>query len=297
MKYLYLFLLLLGCNTAKKPVNDGSKTLVSFKTIATTPKELVESSGLTVIDRKLYTHNDSGNETVLFELDTLGKLQNSTSLSYLNLRDWEAVTSDDQFIYLGDFGNNRGDRKDLAIYKIALNTLATPLPPFERLLINYTAQQDFTPRNQQHEYDLESMISIQDSIYLFSKDWSTLQTSIYKLDKKAGPHPLQSTATLPVRSLVTDATFNGANRVVLTSYDRGLQPYIIILQYDRGTFTLKERIPLPVESSQIEAITYYGTQDGIETYYLTSEAVNIKLGDIEANSDGAFYELKLKANQ
>ena len=32
-------------------------------------------------------------------------------------KDWEAITSDGENFIYGDFGNNAGNRKDLAIYK------------------------------------------------------------------------------------------------------------------------------------------------------------------------------------
>ena len=32
--------------------------------------------------------------------------------------DWEELAEDDEFIYIGDFGNNNGKRKNLCIYII-----------------------------------------------------------------------------------------------------------------------------------------------------------------------------------
>lgn len=295
MKYLWLLLLIPACNV-KKETTAVQTALLDIKTLAVLKSPLIESSGLACIDKKLYTHNDSGNSSTLYKLDTLGSLVQQTTFENITNTDWEAMTHDDRYVYIGDFGNNMGNRKDLKIYKLPIDQRADAHARFETLAISYAAQTDFSKRKQQHAYDLEAMVAIEDKIYLFSKDWSSLQTTIYALDKNSGTHLLHATATLPVRSLVTDATYNGRNRVVLTSYDSGLQPYILIVQYKNGAFTLVERIALPTESSQIEAISYYETKNGVETYYLTSEAVNIKLGDIEALSEGAFYKLTLKAD-
>lgn len=295
MKYVLLFLLLHACSS-KKETTTAQTAFVDIKNIAVLNSPLIESSGLTTINKELYTHNDSGSSSTIYKLDTLGKIQQATTFHNLQNKDWEAITHDDVFMYIGDFGNNLGSRKDLKIYKIPIDQRNNVSANSETILISYKDQKEFAPRNQRHAYDLEAMVAIEDKLYLFSKDWSSLQTTIYRIDKKPGAHTLQSTSTLPVRSLITDATFNGTNRVVLTSYDSGLQPYLIILHYDNGNFTLKERIPLPIDSSQIEAISYYETNNGLETYYLTSEAVNISLGDNEASSNGAFYKMQLKAS-
>jgi hypothetical protein len=295
MKYLLLFLLLHACSS-KKETTTAQTAFIDIEKIAVLNSPLIESSGLTTINKHLFTHNDSGSSSTIYKLDTLGKIQQTTTFENLQNTDWEAITHDDAFMYIGDFGNNLGNRADLKVYKIPIDQRNYASASYESISISYEDQKEFAPRNQRHAYDLEAMVAIEDKLYLFSKDWSNLQTTIYKLDKNPGPHTLQSNATLPVRSLITDATFNGTNRLVLTSYDSGLQPYIIILHFDNGTFTLKERIPLPIDSSQIEAITYYETKDGIETYHLTSEAVNISLGDIEASSNGAFYKMQLKAS-
>jgi len=215
-------------------------------------------------------------------------------MPHLQNSDWEAITHDKEHVFVGDFGNNLGNRKDLVIYKLRMTAGNRAMSSYEKLELRYAAQTNFTPRYQQHGYDLEAMVAIRDSIYLFSKDWQMEQTRIYALDKKPGLYNLTARDSLAVGCLITDATFNGKNRVVLTGYDRGLQPHIIILKLENNKFTLKERIALPVGSSQIEAIAYYDTRDGIETYYLSSEAIHIKLGEEEAKSDGAFYVLKLR---
>lgn len=53
-----------------------------------------------------------------------------------------------------------------------------------------------------------------------------------------------------------------------------------------------KKIDLPIEGAQIEAIAYYGKDtNGKDIYYLTSEAVNVKLGDDEAKIIGELYKL------
>ena len=81
-------------------------------------ERIKESSGLSLMNGRLYTFNDSGNTPELFELDKkTGNIINTLKIDGKN-KDWEALTNDGTDFYIGDFGNNAGTRKDLEIYKI-----------------------------------------------------------------------------------------------------------------------------------------------------------------------------------
>ncbi|MFN8364467.1 MAG: hypothetical protein U0T78_04125 [Cloacibacterium normanense] len=82
-----------------------------------------ETSGLTFLKDKLFTLNDGGNTNEIFEIDkNSGKILSKLKINFPN-KDWEAITSDDEDFYIGDFGNNAGSRKDLAIYKTDLKEI------------------------------------------------------------------------------------------------------------------------------------------------------------------------------
>lgn len=293
MKYILLLFICCSCVSKKQPA-DPQKTLVSFEQLALLKEPLHESSGLIAINEKLFTHNDSGNCASIYEMATNGNIVNSITFKHLKNRDWEAMTYDKAFVYIGDFGNNLGNRKDLTIYKVAAQDLSNPTAQPLKINFTYALQQDFTPRNKRHEYDLEAMIAINNKLLLFSKDWKTLQSTLYQIDTNTDAlQEVKPIQTIPTRCLITDATYNGSNRIVLTGYDSGLQPYIIVLNVINDRITFQERIPLPVSGSQIEAITYYKTDDQIETYYLTSEALNLEVGGEQIQSDGAIYKLGL----
>ena len=86
--------------------------------VATLSDSLKETSGLTFFNGKLYTFNDGGNSSEIFEIDkSSGKILDVIKTDLKN-KDWEAITSDSTNTYIGDFGNNAGTRKDLKIYKI-----------------------------------------------------------------------------------------------------------------------------------------------------------------------------------
>ena len=73
-----------------------------------------ESSGLVYLNHRLITHNDSGDEPALYEIDTInGEVLRKVILRGALNRDWEDICADSKYIYVGDFGNNYGSRKDL----------------------------------------------------------------------------------------------------------------------------------------------------------------------------------------
>ncbi len=91
--------------------------------IATLSDSLKETSGLTFLKDKLYTLNDGGNTNEIFEIDkNSGKILSKLKTDFPN-KDWEAITSDGKNFYIGDFGNNAGNRRDLAIYKTDFHIL------------------------------------------------------------------------------------------------------------------------------------------------------------------------------
>lgn len=296
LKYLVFTttsLLLLSCASKKKEVATVIKPF-TFEKIATLPKVINESSGLITLNGNLITINDSGGGAVIYELDTGGTLMQQHSYSYLQNIDWESITQSDRYIHIADVGNNRGNRKDLKVYNIMKDQIWNTDLEMDISGISYTQQTDFKQRNQNHPYDAEATQVIDNQFYLFSKDWVNFTTTIYKTVLFTDAS-LTAQQTIDVNGLITGASFNGTSTVILCGYDQSLQPFIARLSYDSGTFKLINRHELPISGAQIEAITYYSTDaDGNDIYYLTSEAVNVKLGDDEASTAGELYKLTLK---
>jgi hypothetical protein len=78
---------------------------------------IAESSGL-VASRThpgvFWTHNDSGDVARLFAIDARGALVGEFHVAGASHRDWEDIAADDAgYLYVGDFGNNANDRRDL----------------------------------------------------------------------------------------------------------------------------------------------------------------------------------------
>ncbi len=187
-----------------------------------------ESSGLTLIDGKLYTFNDSGNPPELFEIDKAsGEILGTLSASAKN-KDWEALTNDGKNFYIGDFGNNAGTRKDLEIYKIpfennVLNNDAVSLIRYE-----YPEQKEFVPGYLSTDFDAEAMIWLNGKIHLFTKEWSAKSTSHYIIDPEISEKQnAQKTEFFKTGFVVTDASyFNG--KLYLVGYTRKTEVFLLV---------------------------------------------------------------------
>jgi hypothetical protein len=134
---------------------------------------LNESSGLTFITpNRLYTHNDSGGNDEIYELDTLGNLIRTITINSANNSDWEDITQDNQQnIYIGDFGNNNNDRTNLRVYKIpsplSFSGNSTTANVIE---FNYPDQTMFPPNPTKRNFDVEGFVWFNDSLFLFTKN-------------------------------------------------------------------------------------------------------------------------------
>ena len=105
-----------------------------------------ETSGLLYINNTLITHNDSANTNQLFDIDTTtGNVTRTVTITNATNVDWEDLTKDDTYIYIGDFGNYEGDRTDLKVYRIAISDyLNNSSVTADVINFSYADQTDFT---------------------------------------------------------------------------------------------------------------------------------------------------------
>ena len=293
MRLLYLFLLIafISCNAPKTTV-EKQKELV-FKTITNLSSELTETSGLEYYQNQIITHNDSGDSPTLYFLDTLGNIKQARTYSNMKAVDWEDITRDDTNLFIADTGNNYGDRKDLIIYKIKLEDINNENAPVKQLKISYPNQTSFMRGEQNHPYDAESLVAIEDNLYILSKDWKDQTTIVYKFNKQDPIQKAQYITSYDIKGLVTGATFDGLNTVTICGYNSNLTPFIYEVNYRNGTFDFKTKEEILIEGgAQVEGIISTNTNSNKESYYLSSEAVNIKLGEDESLTKAQLYKLK-----
>ncbi|WP_278035270.1 hypothetical protein [Flavobacterium nitratireducens] len=197
------------------------------------PKKLKEVSGIT------YTNNsnlawlleDSGNANEIYGINKEGKLVKTITISQTNNIDWEDITKDSQEnLYIGDFGNNDNIRKDLAIYKIAKDSLDNEsVIPSYKVSFAYPEQTEFPPKKTQLFFDVEAFVEYNNNFYLFTKNRSKGfdgTTFLYKVPNKSGFHSAKLFAKFKAEgnfenAAITSATIsNDGKKVVLLSHSQ-----------------------------------------------------------------------------
>lgn len=184
--------------------------------------EISETSGLVWIDGELWTHNDSGGGAALFQIDTItGAVLRTVSITNAQNRDWEDISIDDEYVYIGDFGNNNGNRTDLTIYRISKDFIYLDFDEItaDSILFHYPNQTQFEWDNYTTNFDCEAMIATSDSLYLFSKNWGNHKSYLYSLPKTPGNYAANLRDSLDVNGLVTGAVYDPQeNKVLLIGY-------------------------------------------------------------------------------
>jgi hypothetical protein len=258
-------------------INDGScaynATAVSPSASVNLVNVLAETSGLIKWNNQLWTHNDS-DDINLYALDTLnGSIKLTQPLPGTENTDWEEISQDSGFVYVGDFGNNQnGNRTDLKILKISKTSLLSGVPSIEIINFSYSNQLNYTPTGANNtDFDCEAFIVSSDSIFLFTKQWVSNKTSVYALSKQPGTHIAKFKSTYNVQGLITAAVYKEAeNLIALSGYSISLQPFIYLL-YDFNDHNFfggnKRKISLSLPFHQVEGIA---TTEGLK-YYLTNE--------------------------
>lgn len=235
------------------------------------PAELLETSGITRFQQGLVTHNDNSDEQ-LYVIDTLnGAILQTYSLNGTSNFDWEEITQDSLFLYVGDFGNNAGNRTDLHILRIEKSSLLEGTPAIDTIAFAYEDQTDFTPSNQNTAFDSEAFIAGADSLFLFTKNWNDLSTVCYSVPKVPGNYLAQRKDSSAVNGLITGATYLPNKRlVILSGYSLLLQPFMYLLFDFEGTdffSSFQQKINPTLNFHQVEGVS---TTNGIDVY-LTNE--------------------------
>ena len=189
-----------------------------------------ENSSLDFFNDRLFTINDSGNSSEIFEMDReTGKIKNVFKTDLIN-KDWEAVTSDSTNLYIGDFGNNVGSRKDLMIYRIPFDSALVGLniSEIEPIPFYYPEQNDFTPKNLNNNFDAEAMIFLNGKIHLFTKEWASKSTTHYTIDPNLTENQAaQKIENFPTDFVVTDAAYFN-QKLYLVGYTKKAEVFLTI---------------------------------------------------------------------
>lgn len=186
------------------------------------PAELTEISGLFIWDTLFWGFNDSGGDEELYGFDEQGLIHKTLKIKNSNNHDWESITQDSAFIYVGDFGNNWGNREDLCVYKIAkdqVQKVEESEVEATRIDFGYALQDEFSFELNSTPFDCEAMVEFNGNLYLFSKNWQAHTTEMYRLPTSEGKYQLAAIDSFNVNLLVTGTDVNpGKNKLALIGY-------------------------------------------------------------------------------
>ncbi|MFP9099371.1 T9SS type A sorting domain-containing protein [Flavobacterium sp. RHBU_24] len=260
--------------------NDGSciypSSTVSVVASVEMPDTVEESSGLIIWNGGVYTHNDDGDNNLYRISPANGEITQTLTVAGTVNQDWEDIAQDETYVYIGDFGNNvNGNRTNLRIIKTVKNGLLQGDPVIQNINFSYANQTSFTGTgNNNTDFDCEAMVVGTNYIYLFTKQWVSHQTSVYRLPKTPGTHIAELLDTFDVNGLITGAAMLESQKLVaLCGYSTTLSPFIYLLyDYEGDDFfsANKRKISVSENFTQIEGIA---TENGMD-YYLSCEHFN-----------------------
>lgn len=299
MKYLILILPLLlnwqnlsaqpGCTDpqatnfdAAATENDGScqyaATNYMLTEIAQLPNNLEEASGAAFFNETLWTHEDAGNDDRIYQIDSLtGAIEHLVTIVGADNYDWEDLADDETHVYIGDFGNNDGNRTNLQIYKVAKSELTENVATAEVIEFTFSDQTDFSVNNNNHNFDCEAFFVFDDSLHLFSKNWVDFKTRHYVLPTTAGEHVAQVRDSLEVQAQITSADISDEGEVLLLGYNTATSEVLfwLLFDYPNNKFFKgnKRKISLgsALNTSQAEGVTFREDKTG----YVVAEKFSV----------------------
>lgn len=264
-------------------VNDGSceyaPAIIETSEIGTLDSLLDGTSTLFFWNNGYWTFNDHYDNCLYLIDSSNANILNTLCINGLISEDMEEISQDSFYLYFGDMGNNRGNRHDLRILRISKESILNQTFIIDTIAFSYEDQTDFTAQPQATDFDCEAFVVTDDSIYLFTKQWISTQTTIYSLPKTPGTHIAQRRGTHNVNGLITGATYMPEYQLIALcgySYSRkvkvsSLRPFVVLLyDYPDNRFFSGNKRRLNFKStvkSQVEALA---TQNGLD-YYITNE--------------------------
>lgn len=237
----------------------------NFELLTSLNNTVSEGSGIIYLNGRIIVNKDSGNAPNLFEIDSLtGNVLRTVEVVNATNVGWEDLAYDDTYIYIADIGNNTGERTDLKVLRISQSDyfeVDNDIVTAEVISFNYEDQIDFTPAQYATNFDAQTLISLQDSLYIFTKNWLTFGSYIYPLSKIPGSYTISKKDSIGGNSLVSGGEMNeDTGELILTTYAPFAAKALSITNFAGDSFSQGslQYINLPVSegySYQMEGIT------------------------------------------
>lgn len=229
---------------------------------------LDECSGLVSLGpNRFLAINDSGNDALIFVIDSTGKSLQQIPVAEIPNIDWESLAYFQGRLYIADIGNNRNRRRELSIYVLGIDSLLSHgRYRYEgEIQFFYPEQRQFPPPADQRYYDAEALIAYDDSLFIFTKNRTEPfdgYSQIYSLPTQPGRYAarwrgrLRTGIGLRPSFWVSGATLSpGGEQLCLLGYDKlWLIDQFPGRQFWRG----RKRSYFFNQLAQMEGITFAG---------------------------------------
>lgn len=274
-------------------------------TILETPV-LDETSGLLFYNDTLITHTDSGGKAEVYEINaTTGAVTRTVEITNATNVDWEDITQDAAYIYIGDIGNNSGNRTDLKIYKIskADYNASDGKVSAEIISYSYADQLDFTRHPNQTNWDAEGLISYGDRLLIFTKNWVDLKTNVYAIPKTSGTHSAVLVSSYNTNGLITGADSSPDEKVIyLIGYSTSEAPFMYTIHdipensLDIFSGKISDKIVDIVSLGyQVEGIALFEMTPTAHRLYLSNEKFSASFGPIKIKVPAKLLGIEIDA--
>lgn len=293
-----LLLLWFGILTASPQI---AKDITTLETTV-----LDETSGLLFYNNTLITHTDSGGKAQLYEINaTTGAITRTVDITNATNVDWEDIAQDTAYIYIGDIGNNSGNRTDLKIYKISKADYNTSDGKVSAEIISYSYadQLDFTPGPNMTNWDAEGLISYGDRLLIFTKNWVDLKTNVYAIPKTSGTHSAVLVSSYNTNGLITGADSSPDEKVIyLIGYSTSEAPFMYTIHdipensLDIFSGKISDKIVDIVSLGyQVEGIALFDMTPTTDRLYLSNEKFSASLGPIKIKVPAKLLGIEIDA--
>jgi hypothetical protein len=271
-------------------INDGScvypATNYTLQIVDTISNDFNEISGFVFWNNFLYAHNDGGNSSTIYQLDTFGNITKTINLPSISNVDWEDIAQSNTHFLIGDIGNNDGNRTDLKIYTfpksvIDSNSIITvPDSLIEIINFSYPDQTDFSSNFNNNKFDCEAVLYKNGLIHIFTKNWVDAICVHYTIPSVAGTYIATRIDSLNGQGFLITGADVIDSQIVLCGYQvSGIAECALWYIYDFDTTVAnfmelgnkrKIQIGSALGLGQIEGICFKNTNGG----YVCNERFN-----------------------
>lgn len=227
MNYLYPIALVFSLSSCSQ-TTQSPKNVDGLNVEFNLPQSLKEVSGIALSKdgKMMFAIEDQGNKNTVYSLDLKGNIVKETTIKDAENNDWEDITTNQQGeVFIGNFGNNENDRKDLSVLKVDVNSGQV----LQTTTFYYPEQKDFPPKKSDLLYDCEGFVVFKNNFYLFTKNRSKNFDGsflVYKVPNQSGSFPATLVGKLKLEgkfddAAITSATINSiGDEIVLLSHKK-----------------------------------------------------------------------------